>query len=80
MVYHVAYITSTEVELFVIRYGINQVCIKEDISRIIIVTNSIHAAKKIFDTKLYSYQIHVTAILKELRQFFSKCQGNHIKF
>ena len=75
-----AYITSTEAELFVIRCGINQACSKEDISRIIIVTDSIHAAKKIFDTKSHPYQIHATAILKELRQFFSKCQGNHIKF
>ena len=79
-VYHVAYITSTEAELFVIRCGINQACSKEDISRIIIVTDSIHAAKKIFDTKSHPYQIHATAILKELRQFFSKCQGNHIEF
>jgi len=36
--------------------------------------------KKIFDTKLHPYQIHTTAILKELRQFFSKGQGNHIEF
>ena len=72
-VHHAAYVTSTKAELFVIRCGINQACSKEDISRIIVVTNSIHAAKKIFDTKLHLYQIYATAILKELRQFFSKC-------
>jgi len=41
---------------------------------------SIITAKKIFDTKLHLYQIYATAILKELRQFFFKCQGNHIEF
>ena len=80
MVHHTAYVTSTEVELFTIRCGLNQACIKEDISKIIVVTDSIHTAKKIFNTKSHPYQIHATAILKELRQFFSKGQGNHIKF
>ena len=72
MVHHTAYVTSTEVELFTIRCGLNQACIKEDISKIIVVTDSIHTAKKIFNTKSHPYQIHTTAILKELRQFFSK--------
>ena len=67
IVYHVAYVTSTKVGLFVIRCGLNQACNKEDISKIIIVTDSIHAAKKIFDTKSHPYQIHSIAILKELR-------------
>ena len=80
MVHHAAYVTSTKVELFVIRCGLNQACNKEDISKIIVVTDSIHTAKKIFDTKSHPYQIHTTAILKELRQFFSKYQGNHIEF
>ena len=80
MVHHAAYVTSTKVELFVIRCGLNQACNKEDISKIIVVTDSIHTAKKIFDTKSHPYQIHAIAILKELRQFFSKYQGNHIEF
>jgi len=37
-------------------------------------------AKKIFNTKSHPYQIHTTAILNELQQFFTTCQGNHIKF
>ena len=37
-------------------------------------------AKNIFDTKLHPYQIYATAILKKLRQFFSKRQENHIEF
>ena len=50
-----AFITSTKAELFAIRYGINQACNKENISKIIIVTNSIHAARKIFDNKSNPY-------------------------
>ena len=79
-VHHAAYVTSTEAELFAIKCGLNQACNKEDISKIIVITDSIHVAKKIFDTKLYPYQIHATAVLKELRQFFSKGQENHIEF
>jgi len=79
-VYHMAFVTSTEAELFVIRYSISQACSKENISKIIVVTDSIHMAKKIFDTKSHLYQIHTSAILNELRQFFTTCQENHIEF
>ena len=40
MLHHTAFITTTEAELFVIRYGINQACTKENVSKIIIVTSS----------------------------------------
>jgi len=79
-VYHTAFITSTEAELFAMRCSISQACSKENISKIIVVTNSIHAAKKIFDDKTHPYQIHTTAILSELRQFFTTGQGNSIEF
>jgi len=80
MVHHAAFVTSTEAELFAIRCSINQVCNKANISKVIIITDSIYAAKKIFDTKFHSYQIHMFVILNELRQFFTKCQENHIEF
>ena len=51
MVYHAVFITSTEAELFAIRYGINQAYGKENIFKIIVITNFIHVAKKIFDSK-----------------------------
>ena len=79
-VHHVVFVTSTKAELFTIRCSLNQACNKEKISKIIVITNSIHMAKKIFDTKSHPYQIYTTTILKELRQFFSKCQENHIEF
>ena len=54
-VYHAVFITSTEAELFTIRYSINQACSKDNVSKIIIITDSIHAAKIIFDSKSHLY-------------------------
>ena len=69
-----------EVELFAIRYSINQACIKEGVSKIIVVTDSIHAVKKIFNRKSYLYQSHTMAILSELHHFFKTNQENSIEF
>ena len=80
MVHHAAFVTSTEAELFAIRCDISQACNKANISKVIVITNSIHVTKKIFDTKSHPYQIHTLVILNELRQFFIKCQENHIEF
>jgi len=55
IVHHTAYVMSTEAELFAIRCGINQACSKKDISKIVVITNSIHTAKKIFDSKSHPY-------------------------
>ena len=77
MVHHAAYIMSTEAELFAIRCSINQVCSKENISKI---ANSIHATKKIFNSKPHLYQLHTTAILQELHWFFAKDQNNSVEF
>ena len=78
--YYAMFVTSMEAELFAIRYGINQACIKEGVSKIIIVTNSIHAAKKIFNSKSHPYQSHTTAILSKLHCFFETNQKNSIEF
>ena len=80
MVHHAAFVTSTEVKLFAIRCSINQACNKNNISKVIVITDSIHAAKKIFNTKSHPYQIHTSVILNKLRQFFMRCQDNHIEF
>jgi len=69
--HHVVNVTSTEAKLFTIRCGINQATSHNSVSKIIIVTDSIHAAKKIFDTVSNSYQVHTSSIFKELRTFFS---------
>jgi len=65
-IHHAAFVTSSEAELFTIRYSINQVSSKENISKIIVITDSIHIAKKIFDTLFHPLQIHAVAILEKL--------------
>ena len=70
-VHYTAFVTSTEAELFTIRCGINQVCNKENVSRAVVITDSIHTVKKIFDSKSHPYQIHTVAILSELCCFFN---------
>ena len=79
-VHHAVFITSMEAELFTIRYGINQAYTKENMSKIIVVTDSIHAMKKIFDSNLHPYRTHIMAILSELCQFFNINQKNSIEF
>ena len=78
--HHAVFIMTTEVELFVIRCDINQACSKENVSKIIIVTDSIHVAKKIFNTMSHPYQGQAVAILSNLHQFFTKNQSNLIEF
>jgi len=69
-IHHVVHVTSTEAEFFTIRCGINQALNHNNISKIIIVTNFIHAARKIFNLFSHPFQVHSVAILTELRQFF----------
>jgi len=79
-VHHASFVTTTEAELFAIRCGINQACSINNVSKIIIVTDSIHAAKKIFDCEVHPLQIHTAVILDELRKFFNSNESNVIEF
>ena len=79
-VHHASFVTTTEVELFAIRYGINQACFLNNVSKIIVVTDSIHAAKKIFDSNVHPFQIHSAAILSKLWKFFNSNELNSIEF
>ena len=54
-IYHTVNITSTEAELFTIRCGLNQAIWLINIEHIIIITDSIHTAKKIFDSSIHLY-------------------------
>ena len=78
-VHHASFMTSTEVELFAIRCGINQACFIDNVFKIIVITDSIHAAKKIFDSESYPFQLHTTAILHELQEFFNSNCVNSIE-
>ena len=79
-VHHASFVTSTEAELFAVRCGINQACNIANVSKIVVVTDSIHASKKIFSNESHPYQIHSAAILSELRSFFSRSESNSIEF
>ena len=48
-------ITITEAKLFAIRYEINQAIYITNILYIIIITDTIYLAKKIFDSSIYPY-------------------------
>ena len=80
MLHQAINVTSTEVEFFAIRCSINQALHLQNISKIIVITDSIHMAKKIFNTSSHPLQKQVALILNNLRDFFNKCHENMIKF
>jgi len=80
MLHHAVNVTSTEAEFFTIRYGINQAVHLQDISKIIVVTNSIHMARKIFNPSSHPLQKQVALILNDLRVFFNRHHENTIEF
>ena len=73
-------ITIAKAELFAICGGINQVVANYNIKHVIVITNFLHIARKIFNSSTHLYQIHSAAISLELREFFSKDSQNHIEF
>ena len=54
-IHHAVNVTSIEAELFAIRCGINQSTHINNISKIIVVMNFIHMAKRIFDPSVYPF-------------------------
>jgi len=56
--HHTVNITLIEAELFSIRCGINQATNISGISKIIVITDSIHAARRMFDSSFHSFQIN----------------------
>ena len=73
-------ITTAKTELFAIWYSINQAITNHNVKNIIVITDSLHITRRIFDSSTHSYQIHFATIFMELREFFSKYSQNHIKF
>ena len=80
MIHHAINITTTEAELFTIRCGINQATCLPNISQIIVISDSIYTAKRIFDSLSHPYQLHTSTISSELREFFIRNHNNSIKF
>ena len=79
-IHHAIHVTSTEVELFAIRCGINQSLSVNNLSKIVVITNSIHVVKKIYNPSAHLYQSQLVAILSDLRKFFNCCETNSIEF
>ena len=73
-------VTTAEAELFTIRCGINQADTDPSVKHIVVITDSFHIARKIFNSSTHLYQIHSVAIFSDLREFFSKDTLNHIEF
>ena len=78
--YYAMNISSTEAELFTIRCGISQAIHINDITNIVVVTDAISAAKRIFDMLCYPFQLHSIAISRDLRAFFNQDPRNSITF
>jgi len=78
--HYIVNINSMEAELFAIRYSIYQATSFYKISKIVIVIDSIHSAKRIFDSLSHPFQIHAMSILCKLQNFFKLNQDNLIKF
>ena len=66
MLHYAINVTNTEVEFFTIRYGINQVSHLQNISKIIVVTDSIYICYK-----MKKYRKKFTYILVEEYYFIS---------
>ena len=79
-VHHAVNIMSTEAELFAIRCGINQSLCFNNISKIIVITDSIHVAHKIFDSLVHLFQVQLATILPDLQDFFNSHNNNSIEF
>ena len=65
-VYHIMNVMFTKAEIFAIRCSISQASQIQDVTYIIIITNAILAAKRIFDTSLYLYQLNFIVISNNL--------------
>jgi len=79
-IYHAIDVTSTKAELFSIRCGINQAVQVSNAKNIIVITDTIHTTRQIFDSLSYSYQLQTIAIAQDLREFFNKNTSNTITF
>ena len=76
-IHHAVNITLTKAELFAIRCEINQVI---NILHIIVITDTIHSLRCIFDSSSHPYQLQSIAITQDFRTFFEKNTYNSIKF
>ena len=79
-IYYTMNDTSTEVELFSIRCRINQAIQVPNTEHIIVITDTIPAAKYILDSSTYPFQLHFITVSQDLRAFFNESSNNSIAF
>jgi len=79
-VHHTINVIFSEAKLFTIRCGINHATQLQDVLYIVVITNAIPVAKRIFDSKIHPQQLHSIAISKDLKAFSKKNLNNSIKF
>ena len=77
MIHHAINITLTEAKLFAIRCRINQAVQIKNFFYIIVITDTLYAAQKIFDSLIHPYHLQLIAISKDLRLFFNKHPSNY---
>jgi len=78
--HHAVNVTSTEAEFFVLHCGINQATCLHKVSKIIVITDSIHTAKKIFNPSAHALQKQAALTLGDFREFFNCRPENIIEF
>ena len=78
--YRAINVTTTKAKLFAICCGINQAVANQDVNHIVVITDSFHATKKIFNSSVHPYQIHSAVISQELRKLFLRDSHNCIEF
>ena len=67
MIHYTINILFSEAELLIIRYSINQATNIPSISKIVIITDSLHIARRIFNSLTNSYQKHTATISGSVR-------------
>ena len=73
-------VTPAEAETFALRDGIGQATSLEGIDKIVVITDSISCAQKLFDMSNHPKQGHTIAISRSLRPFLSRDPANSIQF
>ena len=80
MIHYTVNVITTEAKLFSIRYSINQITNLQGIRKIVVITDFIHSARKIFNYSLHLFQVHMVSISNKLRRFFDTNNSNTIEF
>jgi len=80
MIHYAMNVTISEVEFYLIRYGINQAIQVSNTEHIIIITDAIPAARCIFNSSFHLFQLYSIVVSQDLRAFFNKNSNNSITF